>query len=638
MEQANRVSGSNSDTSRLSNASSQAASKRSQNFIEKNKTAVSRVKSRDPEGSADSSVVIKCLNEVDNGKRTSTKTTVKVKTTETTVLSSSRSSTSSLTSQKTVKRQDTATTASVQLKSADAATTTPLELEISIISNHSSIAPAKAPSPRPEVNKQQIRDFLHELNRMHEEGPSDPAPSLNSQSSPVQVNREPSPSVHNQSLQQGEQRCYNINNLSGQDYDDDHEDDQDDDLYISQSNQDKHKVRSLIAGRFSKPGPTVKRQIIPNFMQETLESPAEEDDGVPRERLEFRNSHHLFKATAPELPVVKPNFHAKPQVTTILHDHYQPSDAASSLVAMATANAVAQPFIKMQSEIEMKMSDVLNKLDSLRKSDDHLSHQLAEKKRLERMQAEQDWLDAEPPRPSSRLTQDDGHESKLKYYEQLQEKQFALMSQLISVIGKENRKAARTVEDTKANVRTIKRQFKISEPAVNEPLDLEQYSSQHIYNRETARRAKSKKSVSPFSAVKTSKSRSRSRNRSSSNPPKRKPRRNKSSTSSRSQSRSRTGSPFKRSLSPLTTRGLSRSRSNSRDPKKGRKKGQFLQDLLDQNKSPNGSMLGPRTSARSLSGKKRMDESYFDDRPTLFDKYLVSYLTSLHPADQRACC
>ena len=210
------------DTSRVSIASGSTHSKTSitttskrssQNFIEKNKSNVSRIASAknrtalDPE--ADSSVVIKCLNEVEtnNSKKAtktgSTKTTiasktiVKVKPAVSENLSSSRASTTSTSSTLvSAKRVEVKQTQAIGDSKKLVESSAPIELEISIISNHSSIVPDKPASkavlsPKQvsemnrEVNKQQIRNFLQDLNRMHEKATNDPAPSITSHSSPV---------------------------------------------------------------------------------------------------------------------------------------------------------------------------------------------------------------------------------------------------------------------------------------------------------------------------------------------------------------------------------------------------------------------------------------------------------------------
>ncbi len=63
------------------------------------------------------------------------------------------------------------------------------------------------------------------------------------------------------------------------------------------------------------------------------------------------------------------------------------------------------------------------------------------------------------------------NQSRIQYLEGLQEKQFDMMSQLISMIGKENSSAALTASSGRESLMRFRRQLELDEPLFRDPDD-----------------------------------------------------------------------------------------------------------------------------------------------------------------------
>lgn len=78
--------------------------------------------------------------------------------------------------------------------------------------------------------------------------------------------------------------------------------------------------------------------------------------------------------------------------TRTTSDHYQNMDsqentirtAASIAASIATLNALNQPFVRMQNDIEAKISSIIGKLEMLKENEEQLNEKLLEKKKKKR--------------------------------------------------------------------------------------------------------------------------------------------------------------------------------------------------------------------------------------------------------------
>ena len=345
---------------------------------------------------------------------------------------------------------------------------------------------------------------------------------------------------------------------------------------VKHDEEDKSKVRSQFMQRFGNAANTKKKQVIPNLV-ESSESP-------------LANTLDSAFSYAPR---------------RMQQDELTQASIAASLAAV---NVVTQPFVRMQTDLESKIETVLKELEMLRQSDEKIGSKLKKKS-----------------------SDEDVEESRVKYLESLQEKQFELMSQLISAIGRD-----KTNEPAESKVE--KKKFQIVEPAINDGQLASGFKSECLSIKKKAK-TKQQRQNSQTSKLETkSGSRSRSKNKSGGSNGRSKSRNKSSSRSpsrSRSRSRGRSLDSCRHSFSEfqLGPNGYgcsvcdrSKRASRSKSPKRGssKKRNEFLEELLDTAKSPNVSgMLNSNGNKSALFSDFKSLNDMFDDRPTLFDKYLV---------------
>jgi hypothetical protein len=354
---------------------------------------------------------------------------------------------------------------------------------------------------------------------------------------------------------------------------------------VKHSEEDKSKVRSEFMQRFGNAANTKKKQVIPNLV-ESSESPP-------------------LASTLDSALSYAPRRMQQDELT-------QASIAAS----LAAVNVVTQPFVRMQTDLESKIETVLKELEMLRQSDEKIGSRLKKK-----------------------ASDEDGEESRVKYLESLQEKQFELMSQLISAIGRDKTNEAAAATEGKAQ-----KKFQIVEPAVNDGQLASGFRSECLSVKKRAT-PKQQRQNSQTSRLETkSGSRSRSKNKSGGSNGRQSGSKSRNKSSSRSPSRSRSRSrgrsldSCRHSFSEfqLGPNGYgcsvcdhrSKRASRSKSPKRGgsKKRNEFLEELLDTAKSPNVSgILNSNGNKSALFSDFKGLNDMFDDRPTLFDKYLVRF-------------
>jgi len=198
----------------------------------------------------------------------------------------------------------------------------------------------------------------------------------------------------------------NISYVEGQPHDKSAYSESNDEVNIVAFDQHKSNVRSQFIKR-------QKRQVIPNLIEC---EPVEPD---PPNLIDTAQEHHLL----------------------------QQASMAASLAAM---NAVSLPLTRIQSELECKINNVLTEIELLRRSNNY-----EEEHNTQQQQATTDEF----------LRKEAENQFRIKYLEQLQEKQFAMMSQLINVIGKENSNADLTVSSGRESLNKFRQQFESSQSA-----------------------------------------------------------------------------------------------------------------------------------------------------------------------------
>ncbi len=261
-------------------------------------------------------------------------------------------------------------------------------------------------------------------------------------------------------------------------------------------------------------------------------------------------------------------------------------------------NAISEPLSKIQNHLEGKISSILTEIETLKKLEDHQSSNYEEYETCTNKNLESNLREENLER--------------IRYLENLQEKQFDMMSQLISMIGKENTNANLTASSGRESLNRIREQCRLIEPEFNDGahflFDEKEMSDKKHHTSLKNQRTKNKKLNSNNIGTNKCdkiKSRSRSRNRS-----------NCSDSLSRN--------------NHVTGCGvcLPRNQEDDCDEMKisnnQKKKGDFLEELLgnSRQKSPEKLAENPKFSSKPASA---FTESIYDSQPTLFDKYLVSF-------------
>lgn len=302
----------------------------------------------------------------------------------------------------------------------------------------------------------------------------------------------------------------------------------------------------------------------------------------------------------------------------------QPDEVIMQVASDTIKEAIGEPLAKIQSELEAKISNVLCELDTLRRKDEILTAKLVEKSLRRHEQDER----AEEKDSEYRVNLEE-NQTRIQYLENLQEKQFDMMSQLISMIGKENTNATLTASSGRESLMRFRRQLELDEPLFRDPDDYLRHSDLFVDQASACAKRSSAKT----------------------------------NRSNRQQQQER-GNSKSRSRNPSRTKKRSQSRSGSRGSVKGKGKGgcstcherkskgaeanNFLEELLVNTSVDNAPKLDGRPSPvespksvvavapetvddarkKALESKSAVssvfEDTIYDTQPTLFDKYLVS--------------
>ena len=131
-------------------------------------------------------------------------------------------------------------------------------------------------------------------------------------------------------------------------------------------------------------------------------------------------------------------------------------------------NAVTEPLARIQSELEAKISRVLTELDTLRRTtennnnNDDENTRISTKLRKQQMELVDEFDEYSVKNVEVNIKKEE-NQARIRHLENVQEKQFDMMSQLISMIGKENTNANLTVSSGRESLNRIRKQFEEDE-------------------------------------------------------------------------------------------------------------------------------------------------------------------------------
>lgn len=309
----------------------------------------------------------------------------------------------------------------------------------------------------------------------------------------------------------------------------------------------------------------------------------------------------------------------------------QPGEVIMQVASDTLKEAIGEPLARIQSELEAKISNVLCELDTLRRKDEILTAKLVEKSLRRHEQDER----AEELKDSEYRVNLEENQTRIQYLENLQEKQFDMMSQLISMIGKENTNATLTASSGRESLMRFRRQLELDESLFRDPDDYLRHSD--LFVDQASACAMNRSSVKS--------------NRSNRQQQQQQQQRRNSKSRSRNASRNK-----KRSQSRSGSRGSGKGKGCStchERKSKGAEANNFLEELLvntscvgDASKlsgrpSPVESssksavvIVAPETGddarKKALESKSAVssvfEDTIYDTQPTLFDKYLVSVI------------
>jgi hypothetical protein len=280
--------------------------------------------------------------------------------------------------------------------------------------------------------------------------------------------------------------------------------------------------------------------------------------------------------------------------------------AASIAASIAAMNFVNHPFVKIHSELEEKIGQVLKQLETLKESKSINDNNNKKQKKT----CVDDSSSSESDSGMGTTAGSKNYESdlRLKYLEKVQENQFQLLTQLISTIGTNNR-----CSDYENPPESLS---KTQEPLIS-----------HNNNDKIRFKSVNKK---PKRSNSSQKQQTQPRNGRS--PVKNITNKSKSTRESRDRSRSRSGcstcDEFRRSQSRDRNNSLNRLKNNRSSERKrissnSKSRGEFLEELLDTVKSDVDEM-DRKNNFSDYDLKKSIFNDLYPDQPTLFDKYLVS--------------
>ena len=242
---------------------------------------------------------------------------------------------------------------------------------------------------------------------------------------------------------------------------------------------------------------------------------------------------------------------------------------ASMAASLAAMNAVSLPLTRIQSELECKINNVLTEIESLRRSNNYDEEHNTQQ---QQQQATTDEF----------MRKEAENQFRIKYLEQLQEKQFAMMSQLINVIGKENSSADLTVSSGRESLNKFRQQFESTQSASSKKQKPARSRSRSGANVKASAKKRSKSPVIRLSDME-----------------------------------------FEPDYGCLECHVERKSRQASPhySGPNGHVRPDFLEELLDTcPKSPVGSLKLQPKSVPSF------ENNIYDSQPLLFDKYLVSFM------------
>ncbi len=271
-------------------------------------------------------------------------------------------------------------------------------------------------------------------------------------------------------------------------------------------------------------------------------------------------------------------------------------------------NAVSEPLLKIQNALEAKISTVIGELEMLKRAEAEQSNFKFNHTNFCKQAELHDEFEEYMTKNLEANLREDNLE-RIKYLENLQEKQFDIMSQLISMIGKENTNANMTASSGRESLNRIREQCQLIEPEFQDGADVsfDGKMARAKNSHASLKNQKNKKGqASNVGQGKNDgkKSRSRSRNRTKS-------------------SRSLSGVDSESGCGVCLPRRQVFEYELSID-KSPKKKAEFLEELLgnSRQKSPEKKVEDAKLSSKSASV---FSENIYDSQPTLFDKYLVSF-------------
>jgi hypothetical protein len=321
-----------------------------------------------------------------------------------------------------------------------------------------------------------------------------------------------------------------------------------------------------------------------------------------------------------------------------------------SMAAAMTMTSLTQPLMKKQDDLDNKVNNIITQLENLKKpSSIRNNNDMFEDnnwiKYNNNVNKSESFNRLSHNRSNNhfkhRMDNDIELESNLrmKYLEKLQENQFELMSKLINTIGTETKNAGSLAKSGRDSLEQIRQQLYVSSSNEKVKINNDERNRRRSElvgvdldpSSPLKKKTKSKLTKNNFKKIKSYNQNKKSINnyRSTSNSPS-----NPSRSRSHGQQQQQHRRP--RSLSKYNTKSNSPARSRSscsscnRQIKKVSKNNEFLHQLVDSSfnnssKSPNNSFRSKSTSINNKHLKKSSNTDLFNDdikEPTLFDKYL----------------